>query len=314
MDNSYTNTVLQTISQKLNEGVQDINAVSFVIAAFIIVIIVLPVILRIRNRRLVREKSEASFQKLIRKFNLTILELDLIEKLAASLKKSQEKYQLLINKTALRHAVSNTGGLDDDEEEILHRLSIKLGFIQPSYAEQGFTTKYLHPGYPVKIMTPDKSFSDAEVYSNSENNIAIKYYSAEYPVTPDEEVLLLSTVSSKFREFRLIPDKVKEEIFSSPHTASEEIRKSNVRIDVEAEKENIEDEDPPGRIKLVIVMLSEEGAFLYDKNNILEPAENIRIYLDNDIKQEHPVYAEVLKVSEEKKLVSVKFIEENTDE
>lgn len=309
MENSYTNTVLQSISEKLNEGIQDVNSVSITIAAIVLIIIILPIIIRVRNRKIIRQKSEASFQKLIRKYNLTILELDLIDKLSESLKKPEERYQLLINKNSLRQAVKNSPPIDGIEEKILLSLKRKLGFSIPDVSAIAGSTMGLEQGLPAKLLNEDGTSADASIYSVSENNLAVKYDSTSAQIEADSRVTLLCINENRFTVFSLKPDRIKEEIFSAAHTKAVEITKINTRINIIAEKTH-SGEEHSEQFALVIVHLSGHGAFIFDKTGVLVQGNKFKFRLDNDTEHDRTLYAEVLKISEEKKLASVKLISE----
>ena len=311
MENSYTNTALQAIAKALNEGINDIGAVSITITSVIVLIVVLSVIFRLKNRRRIKKSSEASYQKLIRKHNLTILELDLIDKLATSLKKTTDKYLILVKKSTFRQAVNHTENLSNSENEMIENLKPKLGFSEPVEGELRFSTKSLTQGMPVKIKVSDDEYANAEVYSISENNFTIKYPNQKIPVLPDKEISLFTSDFGIFRVFRIIPDKIKEEIFTAPHSIADVLEKMSTRIDVTAEVESIDENEEESNqqleLKATIVFLTQKGAFVFDKHNKLHPEDKLRLYFSNDRKKQFPVFASVTKISQEKKLASVQF-------
>ena len=312
MDNSYTNTVLQAISRALNEGIQDLRAVTIVVAAIIILAVMVPVIIRLKNRKRIHQTADTSYQKLIRKFNLTILELDLLDRLSATLKKKDEKYQLLINQGKLRQAAKRTGDLSETETELLEQLKIKLGFEAPAIQSLENSTRLLMQGTPLKIRFNENEIANAEVYSTAESNITIKYSNQDPPVIPDQEILVFAPSSGRILCFRLLTDKVREELFTASHTEAEAFEKISVKISITAKviPEPEEDEQPEDHIiKSVIVLLSPQGAFILDKKSELVPGDTIEIYFSNDKKNLNPICGEVIKVSEEKRLASVRFID-----
>ena len=308
MNESYTETVLQAIGRTLNEGIHERTAMIIIIASVIIFIIMLTLIIGLRNRKKIRDAAETSYQKLIRKHNLTILELDLIEDLARTLHKPEDKYNLLLSKSRFRQAEKKLEGLTDKKISMLEGLKKKLGFIAPSGDSGTVTTASFSQGMPVTLFL-DGHTIDAEVYSNAETNITVKYSNSPVPVSPDSELQLIASTGGRFRVFNLTPSRVKGELFSAPHAAAESVEKLSIRLDTEIEIEPSEDDKEFEELSAKIVLLSDNGIFIHDKTELIKPGDIIRLYPDNDRKKIYPAYAEVLKVSEEKQLVSARFID-----
>ena len=280
-----------------------------IIAAIIIFIVVLTLTIRLRNRKRIRDAAEASYQKLIRKFNLTILEIDLIEELASTLRKPEDKYNLLLNKSRFRQAEHKIESFTDKQQVRLEELKIKLGFIVAEETLELVSTLSFLQGAPVKLLYNGHN-ADAEIYSMSESNITVKCPKPPAPVTMDTEIMLITSTGGRLRIFPLTPEKVKADLFSAPHSEAVAVEKLKVDIDIEIEIVAAEDEDEETiELSSTIVLLSEKGAFIQDKRNVIKPGDMLRLFLDTDLKKKYPVYAEAVKISSEKQLVSVRFVE-----
>ena len=305
MEDNNTNTALQAIAKALNEGINERTAMIIIITAVIIFIITFTVVIKLRSRKKIRDSAEASFQKLIRKHNLTILELDLIEELALSMKKSEDKYNLLISKSRFRQAEHKLNEISEANKQLIEGLKLKLGYTVPDDEPGIISTASFTQGQPAKINFGDEELN-AEIYSVADANITVKCPAQPTPITTDDEISLITAEDGAFRLFKLYPDKIKGELFSAPHTEASVIEKLNLHLDSVIEIK-LPDEEKAEEINAKIVMLSERGAFIHDKKNRLQPLESIRIFLNNDRKKSFPVEATVAKISEEKKLVSIRF-------
>ncbi len=311
MENSYTNTVLEAITKALNQGINDVGSVTITIVVIVVLITGLSVIIKFRSKSRIKNSSEESYQKLIRKFNLTILELDLLDKLALSLKKPEEKYILLINKSKLRQAVNRTENLTDTDFKMLEQLRLRLGFVRKDDSEGKISTKSIKQAMPVILKLHNGEFAEAEVYSLSESNITVKYMHQKEPVIPDNEVLMITFISGTPALFNLRPDRVKGELFTAPHTEAFEFEKINTKIEITCEEIADSDSDSQDRnetFKSLIGILFPNGAVIRYGRSELVHDQAIKIFLDNDRKKQYPLYAEVIKISEKKGLASVRFI------
>ncbi len=328
METSQTYTALESISNALNQGIEELGAFSIVIAAVIIITILLPIIIRIKNRKKTTEAAEASYQKLIRKHNLTILELDLIDKLAETQKRSEDRYQLIVMKNVLNSAVKKAEPLSDIEHESLEQLKIRLGFMETPEEPLGLSTKTMPQGLPIKMKYEGSEYTDAEIYSVSETNITVKFQGIHPELMPDQQISIFSPIGGKIRCYRLLTDKVREEVFTAEHTETEAFDNLNVKIDItvkKSAKNTAEDtdqkinetyyheghekpKDKQTSFKSLIALLKQRGAFIVDKNSDLEPEDRAELFFSNDKKGLYPIPVSVIKVSEQKKLASVMFL------
>ncbi|MDC7225657.1 MAG: hypothetical protein PQJ61_02705 [Spirochaetales bacterium] len=304
MKESYTETVLQAITRTLNEGINERSTMLIIVSVIVLFVIVLTIVLSLRNRNRNISAAEASYQKLIRKYNLTILEMDYIEELAATLKKPSDKYHLLQNSSRFRAAEHKLDEPDEKTGEIIEGLKLKLGFISTQSEDGVISTSDLQQGQQVSVFYGSEELA-AEIYSVAEMNITIKCPGQTVPVTAAQELRLIAISDGGFRVFFLRPDKIKGDLFSTPHATAAETEKINTKIHITAEVFRDDDEVSASAFKLV--MLSENGAFIRYANDGLSPGDRLRIFFAGDHKKANPVSAEVVKISEEKMLAAVKF-------
>jgi hypothetical protein len=98
--------------------------------------------------------------------------------------------------------------------------------------------------------------------------------------------------------------KSREGLISAAHSKAEQLKKAEVKLEV-----NVKIENPEGgeTLKSLILLLSGNGAVMQNPDNSIRQGDDIRIFPAADAKGRFPVSAEVIKVSPVKKLLSAKF-------
>jgi hypothetical protein len=300
---NYTETVLDAISKALNAGRYDVMTVLLVVIAIILFFVVLSSVLKFTNRKKTRESSEASYQHLIRKYNLTILEVDLILELAETLKNPKKKYQLLIDKTSLRIAVQKLGDLPEEKLLLLNSIKKKTGLAAETEHKDSLSTKSFSRGMPVYLELQSREICHAEIYSISDSDLTIKISDKKNAVK-DEAVRLYSFSSPGINTYSLKIIKSKEGLISTHHAQLSEPDKKALKLEVNFIYEG---DDNIQTHRSVVHQLVNKGAVLDNPTDILQAGDKIKISPVNDMKNLFQVSAEVDKVSTVKKLVFIKF-------
>jgi hypothetical protein len=304
METSYTQRALKAIADTLNAGVEDVRAVTIVIGVVIFLFAIGTVIIRVKLKRRTRKAAEASYQKLIRKHNLPILELDLIDELSKNLRAPDKKYLLLVNKSIFRQAVKKMGDLPENKTEHLESLRERLGFSAAAEALDGSTTKSFLKGMPVYLEITPGNYLNAEIYSVAETGIEIKFDSTGEPFEADKRLNLYAFSFNGIHLYQIKILKSREGLISAAHSKAEQLKKAEVKLEV-----NVKIENPEGgeTLKSLILLLSGNGAVMQNPDNSIRQGDDIRIFPAADAKGRFPVSAEVIKVSPVKKLLSAKF-------
>ena len=307
MEDSYTNTVLEAISRALNDGVNDRTAVVITVAAVILIFVLLSLIIRSRSRKKIAESAESSYQQLIRKYNLTIRELDLIDILSETLHKREDKYHLLLRAGTFRSA-SKKAELTDEQSIRLAELENKLGFAAGKPDSDNDTTSALRGGTPLKLLFGNKETGDASVYSVADSGITIKYSDDRRPLVHGEKINALVPLSDRFRVYRLIADRIKGELFSAPHTAPAETGQTEHRIGLTLTfTEEDEGREKKTVKKAFALRTASGGAVIHLSPPLPPPGTVLNIFLDNDSRQTFGVPAFITKQSEKKQMIAVGF-------
>lgn len=304
MNESNTRTILEAISKALNSGQNDVAVFIVSLTAVIILFIMLALIINSGNKHKIKKSAFSAYQKLVRKFNLTVLETDLLEELARSLLHPEKKYLLLINKGTFRYSVQKLKGLNKEKLELIESLSSKLGFSSGLKLGNVFSTKLFKPGMPVKIEDQEKHVFPAEINSVSENNITIKYKGREYKIKEGEKLTMLACTFEGFKVYSLTVEKAKEGLFSSKHAEPETLTRKAVKFRVIVENEKGFQKESA---KTTVISIYEKGAVLRNTTERLRVGDDIKIYLNHDTGRIRHVNAEVVKAPLLGKTATVRF-------
>ncbi len=304
MNGSYDNTVLDAIAKQLNSGIFDVKPVTIIIFSIVILIIAITLTAGIRGRIRTLKAAEASYQSLLRKFNLTIREIDFIDELASTMRKKEEKYHLLKNRSSYRAALRKLGELDEDQTALDSQLKIKLGYAEDDSAGRSLSTRDLPQYMPVFIATENRKSLEAEIYSQAISNVTIKCPEQKEPIVTDENLRIFAPYEGRLSVFTLTVDKVKSELFSASHSDAETVSKMNTEIEISGEKAVGEISES---FKSLIVHITDKAFFITDQYNKLEPGDSLTLYLKNDHKRNFAMKAEVEKTSPEKGLALLRF-------
>ncbi|MBI9108359.1 MAG: hypothetical protein JEZ04_16555 [Spirochaetales bacterium] len=309
--NNYTRTALDAIAEALNAGKYDVITVTVVIVSIVLLFIVISTIVRVRNKQRIRKSAEAGYQRLIRKYNFTILELDLISLMAETLRKPEKKYLLLVNKGTFHQAVRKLGELSKEETSLLSLIEEKTGFSGELDQKNYFSTSSLSRGLPVYLELESKDVYQAEIYSVSEADIMIKIFGNSSILDVDEKLSLYAFAPGGLKTYTLKIVKSKLELFSARHAEEEEPARRKISLEVNIRSEH---EDQEGDWKSVILLLTNDGAVIQNPSNSLKQGDDIRIFPIHDTKKIIHINAEVEKVSSVKKLCFVKFTHESNSQ
>ncbi len=306
MNNETTQTVLDAIRKALNATTRTEEFTFLTIIVSIIVIFsILALILKGTQRRKTRITVRNRYEKLIRKLNLTINELDLIDELSVYLKDSDKKYLLLTNRGTFRHAAEHLSAVSTIRTDLLDSLSAKLGFSHNTDQIPDHTTRSLQANSAVKLSLNSGETADADIYSVSDANMLIKTDETLNQVSSEDNIELFTCSYSGIAFYQLKVNKVKENLIEVNHEMESEPVKKKVRFKVFIQSE---DEDFQDHQESEILLLTQDAAVLLNtKEHELHAEEDIRIYLSNDVTKNCFANAEVTKLIKMGKFAVVKF-------
>ncbi len=306
MNNETTQTVLDAIKKALNATTRTEEFTFLTIIVSIIVIFsILALILKGTQRRKTRITVRNRYEKLIRKLNLTINELDLIDELSVYLKDSDKKYLLLTNRGTFRHAAEYLSAVSTIRTDLLDSLSAKLGFSHNIDQIPDHTTRSLQANSAVKLSLNSGETADADIYSVSDVNMLIKTDEIQNQVSPGDYIELFTCSYSGIAFYQLKVNKVKENLIEVNHEMESEPVKKKVRLKIYIQSE---DEDYQDHQESELLLLSQDAAVIINtQEHELHPEEDIRIYLSNDVTRNCFANAEVTRLIKMGKFAIVKF-------
>ena len=306
MNNQATRTVLDAIKEALNATTrtEELTFLS-IIVSIIFIFSILALILKGTQRRKTRITVRNRYEKLIRKLNLTINELDLVDELSAYLKEPGKKYLLLTNRGTFRHAAEQLTRASTIRTDLLDSLAEKLSFSQSTDQTPDHTTKTLQANTAVKLSFSTGETIDADIYSVSEANLLLKADETIDNLSQGDEIELFSCSYSGIAFYRLKVNKVKGNLIEADHEMESEPVKKKVHIKVFIQSE---DEDYQDHQESVILLLSQDAALIVNtREHELHPEEDIRIYLSNDVTKNRFANASVTRLIKMGKFAVVKF-------
>lgn len=297
-----TRTALEAIAEALNTGADDVVMVFTVIIAVVLLLVVIASIMRIRNRNRTKKLSEHSYQKLIRKYNLTILELDMLEELAGTLIDHDKKYKLLVDAGTFRRAAHKLGELPDDTRKILASLEEKTGFASGTENPDLLSTRSFKRGMRFFLALTIDDVFEAEVYSVSDADIMLKT-DKSISLETDEEITIFSFTAHGIITYTTKIIKTRAGIISAAHAEENGRQRRNTRLPInitlKVDKETTEN------IESLILQLNGPEAVIRDSSDRFTTGDELEFSppWQNGIK----VKAAVKKTAAEKKMALISF-------
>ncbi len=121
----------------------------------------------VRNSEAGKEKKSAleSYNKRIRKLDLTINEIDYLDLLAQLLKKPWKKYLLLMNQKTFTNTLVELQAQDPGnlQLDLVHSISRKAGFEMESLPVKKNGTRKAYPGAPIRVEGEGGTFFAGEI-------------------------------------------------------------------------------------------------------------------------------------------------------
>ena len=286
--------------------------VILIVSLFLIFFIISKLKQIIEKKRLsflYREK----YSKLIRNFNLTLSEIDLINKMAIYLKNPEKKYLLLINKHTFNYCLAYVEKNEPAESlKGIITLREKLGFDKYDPFEKPFSTLNLYKGMPVKISKKNIKnliWNTGKIINISDKNIIVEF--TDDLSLPDKGTEIKMAVHD-FRGVFLFNTKVDywdKNILYLHHTHNRVAiqqrqyyrRKMNLKVFLknDAIKEEMKESQ--------LIDISGNGASLLNPGKNFKKGDDIRFFFHNDENEWYGVNAEVIRLSQMGKTMHIRF-------
>lgn len=146
-----TEQILDAITEGLNAGPGDVRQFIIVTLAVATVIVIAAILQRRIARRREVAGLEKQFEREIRRLDLTVRQVDILNQLSAVLSDPAKRYLLLVNPNTFRHSARIVGDFHPPLDASFDALQKKLGFALPAQRQRPIDERAPAVGSAVKI-------------------------------------------------------------------------------------------------------------------------------------------------------------------
>lgn len=296
--------LLESIAKDFLTTRSDIIMFAVLVAAFIIVFILLSILLRFSERKKIKTVFHEKFEELIRKFDLTVNELDLIGEMSRFLRNRDKKYLLLTNKATFLYALQELKAEKQFSADYAASLAAKIGVAENLQIDHLNSTKKLEQNTPVKIEPADGKRFIGIIVKKQNSSFTVRIKTEGSPV-PSTGKILLYVCNFRGIHFYKVPIiDTRDNLITFSHSNTMELKKSNIQLNVYIRKEGLKLEKQE---KGKVISFWKGGALITNPGKQLRKDDDIRIsFLPSD---SNPYFtnAEVVKIGKGKKAAEVRF-------
>ena len=259
------------------------------------------------NSRKKRKKREANLQRyrrIIRKQNLTIREIDLVDSMSVYLHDPSKKYLILTNRGTFKHSLEKLRASSDPDTGTLNSLLGKIGFSAISQIEEDHSTRRLHEGMAVKVASQTGKILNAEIYAVTPDELVVRIQQKNHQIESGDSIELFTCFFPGIALYRMQVENANDSLIYMNHTIESEILSKRVRLNVLVKSED--ELENQGRLS-EIQLLSQNTAVLLNPQASLHSGEDIRIFFSNDTGLKSHANAEIIKTSGKGRFISVRF-------
>jgi hypothetical protein len=274
----------------------------------VVVLTIAAVLQRLVGRRREIADYRERFQSEIRKLNLTILELDVLDRLAAHLRDPEKRVNLLTNRSTFLHCTKAVGELPDRLRVAHRQLSERLGFAGGA-AVPGPLISFVPPvGTGVKIGVPGAASErvPARVTAAESDNLVLQVGQKTH-IEEATQVIIIAPhasglVGAKAVVMSSAPGRLVLQLTERFHLSNaSEISRQRLRIQVRRGS----DRDQVEHAELISVWGT--GAEIECTGDRLRKGESLEIFIHRDKDAWAGINAEVRKVRRGGKRARVEF-------
>lgn len=150
-----TEEILHAIAQALEWSDRDVVRLVLFVGGLIAVLIIAAWLQRSIQRRRLNSALASRFEREVWRLDLSVRQLDVLNKMARHLNDNSKKYLLLTNRNTFAHCARAVGKLAPPLDESFRSLEIKLGFADDEAVESRLGRFLPAIGVAVKLETPD---------------------------------------------------------------------------------------------------------------------------------------------------------------
>ena len=171
---SVTDSFLRSISEGFKRSPEYLFFAFGVMAAIVLLFIFLNAFINARERRKTRDVLNKSYYRLARSHNLTINEMDLLDRMAKYLLDSKKKYLLLTNEHTFSTCLHRLKEEEPLPADVFISLRDKLNFTIHGLLKPAYDTQNLLPAAPVKIELDKGGTINGDIFKNRPDALVLK--------------------------------------------------------------------------------------------------------------------------------------------
>ena len=300
---------LKAIAEGFNPSNRYIVAGVAIFLGFVVLAIVANRIVMRREKRIHRRQLDEKYQRLIRKLNLTIRELDFIDKLAEFLEDGSKKYLLLVNPQTLATCVRAFRKSQTVATDTVKDLEAHLGFEIPDVPKPKNSTRRLSPGTAVRlhVLRRDTKLTGAVSAQFPDSLVVILDNASEFPHAGDE-VILYSGDYRGFVGFKTTVTSIHENEVKLAHAdrTSEELNLEKpvpVNLDIVVRSDDPDEKAVPAQV----ISLFSRGANVVNPDRRFRKGDDVRLYFRRAKNSWRQVNAEVVSLERRRRVMRVRF-------
>lgn len=302
-----TRDILQAIADALAFSRSDLIWVISIILAVVVLLIVAAVLQRVLGRRRIGKALVERFEREIRRLDVTVRELDVLNTMAQCLSDPAKKYLLLSNRNTFSHCARAIGKLAPPLDAALRTLEARLGFSDQARVAlalgsftpaAGSVVKMERRGDAERIMAEVVRARDRRIVVRLQTNPglargeAVDLY-ASHPsgiVVAEAELVAVAGLEAELHVRRP---------FAEPTTG--QLRDNSLKVFVRGELET----GPPRSTELRSIWSN--GALLDNPNKVYRKHDDLQIVLRRNHAKWIYVNCEVVRVRRRRRLLRVRF-------
>jgi hypothetical protein len=277
----------------------------FSILAFLIIAYI--VLKRINKAKLIKV-LEDKFSDLIREFNLTVNEIELINSMSRYLLYPEKKYLLLVNRHTFNYALHKLKEEREIQPSLINSLQEKLKYTTYNPLDAPVSTEYLYADMPVILETKEKKIWGL-VKEVDSNKISIKVPdTVELPLKETKVNLIVYDFRGIF-VFSTSVQKTNEHMLYLEHSDNrvliqrEKAVTKEIKMDVFIQHEGLGQRP----VKSTLLTLGSSYASLSNPEKRFRIKEDVRLFFTKNDSPWFQVNAEVVRLSKGGAVIHVRF-------
>ena len=255
-------------------------------------------------KRMIRNQLRNKYNYLIRQYDLTVKETDLMNHMAPFLANPQKKYLLLQNRGTFSYALKRLSMAQEVQEDIVASVQKKLGFPPVEHKSRLITTSDIFKGAPVAVQNDEKRFFLCLSQGLFTEKLVLRTGKRGAKVNRGDRVTLFTYNYRKLYVFISKVLSVDKESFtvSEAEAALNSIYK-NINLPVYINFESMDD-DP---VKTELVTINATGAVIKNPHKKVKRGDDIRIMFHPKLAPNIHLNGEVERVSIDRKYIYTVF-------